>query len=445
MVKNVLIMGAAGRDFHDFNVLFRDSREARVVAFTTAQIPLIESRIYPPELAGKLYPEGIPIFSESQLPDLLRRLKVDQVVFAYSDISYIELMHRASLVQTCGVDFNLPGTRSTMLASRRPVVAVCAVRTGCGKSSTTRHICRVLQGLGKRIVVVRHPMPYGDLRKQRVQRFSRYEDFDLHCCTIEEREEYEPLVEEGIIVYAGLDYAAILKEAEDEAEVIIWDGGNNDTPFFRPDVHITLLDPLRAGHETLYYPGETNLRMADVAIINKVNSAEPERVEQVRLQIEAVNPGADLLLADSKVELEPGKSLRDKRVLVVEDGPTLTHGEMPFGAGVVAAMEHGAAEIVDPRPYACGSIRDTYKCYPHLQQALPAMGYSPEQIADLEATIAGTDCDLVLLATPINLAGLIRIDKPSLRVRYRYDDRGEPTLAGVLKARLENVWAGGEG
>jgi predicted GTPase len=282
-------------------------------------------------------------------------------------------------------------------------------------------------------------MPYGDLRKQRVQRFARYEDFDLHSCTIEEREEYEPLVEEGVIVYAGLDYAAILKKAEDEAEVIIWDGGNNDIPFFRPDVHITLVDPLRAGHETLYYPGETNLRMADVVIINKVSSAGLEKVEQVRIQIEAVNPGADLLLADSKVELEPGKSLRGKRVLVVEDGPTLTHGEMPFGAGVVAAREHGAAQIVDPRPYACGSIRDTYKCYPHLQRALPAMGYSPEQVADLEATIARTDCDLVLLATPINLARLIRIDKPSLRVRYRYDDRGEPTLSGVLKARIESV------
>jgi predicted GTPase len=438
-------MGAAGRDFHDFNILFRDSREIRVVAFTAAQIPLIDSRIYPPELAGKLYPEGIPIFAESQLPDLIHRLKVDLVVFAYSDISYVELMHRASLVQACGVDFILPGARSTMLASRRPVVAVCAVRTGCGKSSTTRHICRILKGLGKGIVVVRHPMPYGDLRKQRVQRFSRYEDFALHNCTIEEREEYEPLVEEGIIVYAGLDYAAILKEAEDEAEVIIWDGGNNDTPFFRPDVHITLLDPLRAGHETLYYPGETNLRMADVAIINKVSSAGLEKVEQVRLQIEAVNPGADLLLADSKVELEAGVSLRGKRVLVVEDGPTLTHGEMPFGAGVVAAREHGAAQIVDPRPFACGSIGETYRRYPHLQRSLPAMGYSTEQVADLEATIARTNCDLVLLATPINLERLIRIDKPSLRVRYRYADLGEPTLSEVLKARIENVRAGGEG
>jgi predicted GTPase len=445
VVKNVLIMGAAGRDFHDFNILFRDSRQVRVVAFTAAQIPLAESRVYPPELAGKLYPEGIPIFAESQLPDLIRRLKVDQVVFAYSDISYVELMRRASLVQACGADFNLPGAKNTMLASRRPVVAVCAVRTGCGKSSTTRHICRVLRSAGKRLVVVRHPMPYGDLRKQRLQRFARYADFDVHCCTFEEREEYEQLIEEGIVVYAGLDYGAILKEAEDEAEVIIWDGGNNDTPFFRPDVHITLLDPLRAGHETLYYPGETNLRMADIAIINKVSSAGLEKVEQVRLQVEAVNPGADLLLADSKVELEPGTSLRGKRVLVVEDGPTLTHGEMPFGAGVVAAREHGAAQIVDPRPYACGSIRETYKRYPHLQQALPAMGYSKEQMTDLEATIARTDCDLVLLATPINLTSLIHIDKPSLRVRYRYDDYGEPTLAETLKARLAGAWPAGAG
>lgn len=445
VVKKVLIMGAAGRDFHDFNILFRHSQEVRVVAFTAAQIPLIENRIYPPELAGELYPEGIPIFAESDLPDLLLRLGVDQVVFAYSDISHVELMHRASLVQACGADFYLPGARRTMLASRRPVVAVCAVRTGCGKSPTTRHVCRVLQELGKRIVVVRHPMPYGDLRMQRVQRFSRYEDFALNKCTIEEREEYEPLVEVGIVVYAGLDYAAILKQAEEDAEVIIWDGGNNDTPFFRPDIHIVLLDPLRAGHETLYYPGETNLRMADIAIINKVGSAGLEKVEQVRLQIEAVNPGADLLLADSKVELEPGKSIRGKRVLVVEDGPTLTHGEMPFGAGVVAAREHGAEQIVDPRPHACGSIRDTYRRYPHLQRVLPAMGYSAGQIADLEATIARTECDLVLLATPIDLTRLIRIDKPSLRVRYRYEDHGEPTLGEVLKTRLEKVLALREG
>ncbi|SHJ76246.1 Predicted GTPase [Malonomonas rubra DSM 5091] len=441
MVKNVLIMGAAGRDFHDYNTLFRNSREVRVVAFTATQIPLIENRIYPPELAGKRYPEGIPIFAEAQLPELIHRLKVDQVVFAYSDISYADLMHRAALVQACGADFKIPGTRSTMLASKRPVVAVCAVRTGCGKSSTTRHVCRVLQQLGKRFVIVRHPMPYGDLRKQRVQRFSRYEDFDLHRCTIEEREEYEPLVEEGFIVYAGVDYAAILKEAETEAEVIIWDGGNNDTPFFRPDVHITLLDPHRAGHETLYYPGETNLRMADIAIINKIDSAGLEKVEQVRRQVEAINPGATLLLADSKVELEQGKNIRGKRVLVVEDGPSLTHGGMPFGAGVVAAREHGAAQIVDPRPYACGAIRDTYQHYPHLQRALPAMGYSKEQIADLEATITRADCDLVLFATPIDLRRLIRIDKPSLRVRYRYSDHGDPTLSEALKARLEPVLA----
>jgi len=442
MVKNILIMGAAGRDFHDFNTLFRDSREVRVVAFTAAQIPSIENRSYPPELAGTLYPEGIPIFAEAQLAELISRLRVEQVVFAYSDISYVDLMRRAALVQACGADFYLPGARPTMLTSRRPVVAVCAVRTGCGKSSTTRQVCRVLQGLGKRLVVVRHPMPYGDLRKQRVQRFSRYEDFDRHHCTIEEREEYEPLVEEGLIVYAGVDYAAILKEAEAEAEIIVWDGGNNDTPFFRPDVHITLLDPYRAGHETLYYPGETNLRMAHIAIINKVDSAGLEKVEQVRRQIEVVNPGADLVLADSKVELEQGKSIRGKRVLVVEDGPSLTHGGMPFGAGVVAAREHGAEQIVDPRPYACGTIRDTYQRYPHLQHALPAMGYSPEQIADLEATIAGTDCDLVLLATPIDLRRLIRIDKPSLRVRYRYADHGAPTLSGILQARLEKILAG---
>ncbi len=441
MVKNVLIMGAAGRDFHDFNILFRDVPEVRVVAFTAAQIPSIDNRLYPAELAGKRYPEGIPVVAEVQLPDLIRRLQVDQVVFAYSDISYVNLMHKAALVQACGADFCLPAAQHTMLVSRRLVVAVCAVRTGCGKSATTRYVCRVLQSLGKRFVVVRHPMPYGELRKQRVQRFSCYEDFDLHRCTIEEREEYEPLVAEGIIVYAGLDYAAILKEAENEAEVIVWDGGNNDTPFFRPDVHITLLDPLRAGHETLYYPGEINLRMADIAIINKVDSAEPEQVEQVRQQIKTLNPDAAVLLADSKVELDAGEPLRGKQVLVVEDGPTLTHGEMPFGAGMVAARRYGAAQIVDPRPYACGSIRATYQDYPHLQQALPAMGYSAAQIADLEATIARTDCDLVLLATPIDLTRVLRIDKPTLRVRYSYQDHAEPTLAKVLRARLESLFA----
>ncbi len=436
MVRNILIMGAAGRDFHDFNILFRDSREVRVVAFTAAQIPMIDNRVYPAELAGRFYPEGIPIFSEAQLPDLIPRLKVDQVIFAYSDISYFDLMQRASLVQACGADFYLPGARRTMLPARRPVIAVCAVRTGCGKSSTTRHICRTLQGLGKRFVVVRHPMPYGDLRRQRVQRFSCYEDLDRHRCTIEEREEYEPLIAEGFVVYAGLDYAAILEEAEAEAEVILWDGGNNDTPFYRPDIHITLLDPLRAGHETRYYPGQTNLRLADIAIIGKVGSAEPGRVKQVRRHVEGINPEASLVLANLKVTLESGGGLQGKRVLVVEDGPSLTHGGMPFGAGVVAAREHGAKQIVDPRPYACGSIRDTYRSYPHLQEVLPAMGYSPGQIADLEATIAGTDCDLVVLATPIDLRRLIRIEKPSVRVLYRYEDHGFPTLSGILKARF---------
>jgi predicted GTPase len=406
------------------------------VAFTAAQIPDIEGRTYPAELAGPDYPEGIPIYPEHDLTDLIRRFGVGLVVFSYSDVRHTEVMHKASLAAAAGADFLLVGTRTTMLPSRRPVVSICAVRTGCGKSQTTRRVCEILKDMGNKPVVVRHPMPYGDLRNQIVQRFSVYDDFARHHCTIEEREEYEPLVERGIVVYAGIDYRRILDEAEQEAEFIVWDGGNNDTPFFRPNVHIVLFDPHRPGHERLYYPGETNMLLADVAIINKVDSADPENVEKVRRVIEDASPQADIVLAESPVLVDRPEMIRGRRVLVVEDGPTLTHGDMPFGAGTIAAREHGALEIVDPRPFAAGSIRQVFRRYPHIGPVLPAMGYGPEQIRDLAETIEGADCDLVLFATPIHLPRLLQIGKPTLRVRYDYRDHGEPTLAGVLVKRL---------
>lgn len=439
MVERVIIMGAAGRDFHNFNVYFRDNPRYQVVAFTAAQIPNIENRVYPGELAGTSYRHGIPIHPEEELEGLIRSHQVDLVAFSYSDVPHIEVMHKASRVMSEGADFILLAASYTMLKASKPVVAVCAVRTGCGKSQTTRKVCAILEETGKRLAVVRHPMPYGDLRQQVVQRFSSYQDFDRHGCTIEEREEYEPLVEQGIVVYAGVDYGRILQRVEREADVIVWDGGNNDTPFFHPDVHIVLFDPHRAGHELLYYPGETNLRMADIAIINKVDSATPQCVELVRKNIEQYAPQATILLAESPVRVNQPERIVGKRVLVVEDGPTLTHGEMPYGAGVIAARTFGAAAIIDPRPYAVGTIRATYDQYPCIGNVLPAMGYSTTQIADLKHTIEAVDCDLVLFATPINLTRLLAIDKPAIRVRYDYHDHGEPGLRQVLLDRLAKI------
>lgn len=436
MVEKVIIMGAAGRDFHNFNIYFRNNPRYKVVAFTAAQIPDIENRFYPPKLSGELYPDGIPVYPENQLSDLVGQHKVDLVAFSYSDISHVELMHRASVAMAGGADFILIGATYTMLKSEKPVVAVCAVRTGCGKSQTTRQVCKIMRKMGKRVVVVRHPMPYGDLTSQIVQRFACYRDFDKHQCTIEEREEYEPLVDQGIVVYAGIDYVQILKAAEGEADYIVWDGGNNDTPFYYPDVHIVLFDPHRAGHELLYYPGETNMIMADIAIINKVDSADSEQVGRVRKNIEKHAPNADIVLAESAVIVDDPDLIRGKRVLVVEDGPTLTHGGMPFGAGTIAAKMYEAASIVDPRPYIFGTIKDTFEKYPHIGALLPAMGYSKEQIHDLEITINKVNCERVLFATPIDLPKLVTINKPTLRVFYEYRDHSRPLLEEVLLKRL---------
>lgn len=440
MAEKVIIMGAAGRDFHNFNVCFRDNPHYNVVAFTAAQIPTIEDRLYPALLAGKLYPEGIPIYPENHLAALIRDHQVDRVVFSYSDLPYVELMHKASIAMAEGADFVLVGVTDTMLRSRKPVVAVCAVRTGCGKSQTTRKVCEILRRHHKRVVVVRHPMPYGDLRNQVVQRFVCYGDFEKHQCSIEEREEYEPLVDEEIVVYAGVDYGKILKAAEQEADVIVWDGGNNDTPFYHPDIHIVLFDPHRPGHELLYYPGEINLLMADIAIINKVDTATSANVEQVRKNIERHTSRAEIVLAESPVLVSDPQAILGKRVLVVEDGPTLTHGEMPYGAGVIAAEKYGAAELVNPRPYAVGTIEKTYRLYPHLGSVLPAMGYGKVQVHDLEETINRTDCDLVVFATPIQLTRILSIDKPTLRVRYEYRDHGRPFLEDLLLKRLQACW-----
>ena len=436
MEKRVIIMGAAGRDFHNFNLLFKDNPDYRVIAFTAAQIPLVHDRIYPPELAGSLYPAGIPFYPEEDLTALVRDHGVDLVVFSYSDVPHVELMHKASQVVAAGADFLLPGAAKTMLPSARPVIAVCAVRTGCGKSPTTRKICEILRGLGKKPVVVRHPMPYGDLRREVVQRFASFEDFSRQRLTIEEREEYEPLVDQGIVVYAGIDYRQILSQAEQEAEVIVWDGGNNDTPFFKPDIHVVLFDPLRPRHGRLYFPGETNMLMSDIAIINKVDSAEPVNIEIVRRNIKDYAPRADILLAYSLVLVKEPERIQGKTVLVVEDGPTLTHGGMAYGAGLVAAERFGAADIVDPRPFAVGTLKEVFKLYPHIERVLPAMGYSQEQIRDLEATINNAPCDLVLFSTPIHLRRLLALNKPAIRVRYEYADYGEPTLQEVLEKQM---------
>jgi predicted GTPase len=432
MVEKVIIMGAAGRDFHNFNVYFKDNPRYRVVAFTAAQIPDIEQRSYPREFAGDLYPEGIPIHPEAMLASLITGHQVDLVAFSYSDVPHVELMHKASISMACGADFIIIGATYTMLKADRPVIAVCAVRTGCGKSQTTRKVCSILKKIDKAVVVVRHPMPYGDLLTQEVQRFSTYEDFERHHCTIEEREEYEPLVDMGIVVYAGVNYAKILARAQGEADIIVWDGGNNDTPFYKPDIHIVLFDPHRAGHELLYYPGETNMRMAHIAVINKVDTAQPAQVEQVRRNIETHNKKARIILAESPVIVSEPERINGRRVLVVEDGPTLTHGGMSYGAGSIAAQTFGASKIVDPRPYAVRSIQEIYRSYPHIGALLPAMGYSAHQIEDLEETINAADCDLVLFATPIQLTRVVSINKPAIRVRYEYQDYGSPTLEEVL-------------
>jgi predicted GTPase len=432
LVTRVIIMGAAGRDFHNFNMVFRDDPGSLVVAFTAAQIPNIEGRRYPPELAGPRYPEGIPIHPESDLPRLMRELRPHQVVFAYSDVSHETVMHKASLVLAAGPDFRLIGPDASMLESRVPVVSVCAVRTGSGKSPTTRRVVQILRGKGRKVVAVRHPMPYGDLARQRVQRFARIEDLDRHRCTIEEREEYEPLVAAGCVVYAGVDYAAILAEAEREADVIVWDGGNNDLPFYRPRLEIVVADPHRPGHETTYHPGEANLRRAHVVVINKVDTADPAGVAAVKRSVRALNPGAMIVEAASPISVEDPAAVAGKRVLAVEDGPTLTHGGMAYGAGVLAARKHGAAEVVDPRPYAVGSIRQAFADYPGIGPLLPAMGYGDEQTRDLEATIAATPADVVLVATPVDLRRIVRISKPALRVGYELQEIGHPDLADAL-------------
>jgi predicted GTPase len=437
--RNVLIMGAAGRDFHDFNTVFRNSERHNVVAFTATQIPNIESRRYPPELAGRLYPEGIPIFPESQLAELIARFKVDEVVFAYSDVSFAYVMERASAVLATGAEFRLLGPEETMLRAKVPIIAVVAVRTGCGKSQTARKICRLLNEAGMRVVAIRHPMPYGDLARQRVQRFATLDDLRQAECTIEEMEEYEPHIVSGSVVYAGADYAAILRAAEQEADVIVWDGGNNDLPFYRPDLTITVTDPHRPGDELSYYPGATNLRMADVVIINKVDSARPEDVRTVRENIRSVNSEATIIEAASPPHIETPALIRGKRVLVIEDGPTVTHGGMAYGAGTIAAWEYGAAEIVDPRSYAVGSIAETFRAYPAIGPLLPAMGYSTAQVRDLEATIRRVPCDAVVIGTPIDLRRIVTIDQPSARVTYDLVEQTHPDLGTILADVLETV------
>jgi predicted GTPase len=432
----ILIMGAAGRDFHNFNTVFRDNNAYEVVAFTATQIPNIEGRAYPPQLAGSLYPQGIPIFPEAQLVDLIAQYDIDQVIFAYSDVSHEYVMHKASMVLAAGADFRLMGTKRTMIESKRPLIAVCAVRTGSGKSQTTRYVCNALQKMGHKVVAIRHPMPYGDLVAQKVQRFADYADLDRYNCTIEEREEYEPHIDRGVVVYAGVDYEAILREAEKEADVIVWDGGNNDLPFYRPDLHIVVADPHRAGHELSYYPGESNLRAADVVVLNKIDTADLANIAIVRGNVRQANPDAIIVEAASPIFVEDPDAIRGKRVLVVEDGPTLTHGEMAYGAGVVAARRYGASEIIDPRPYAVRSIAETFAKYPNTGALLPAMGYGEDQIKDLEETINATPCDLVIIGTPIDLRRVVNIAHPADRVYYELQVIGKPSLEEILQTRF---------
>ncbi|MEM2891115.1 MAG: cyclic 2,3-diphosphoglycerate synthase [Thermoplasmata archaeon] len=432
MRARVIIMGAAGRDFHNFNVYFRNNANYEVVAFTATQIPNIEGRRYPPSLAGKLYPKGIEIHPEKDLPELIRKHKVEQVVLAYSDLSHVDVMHKASIVNAAGADFRLMGPNQTALKAKVPVIAVCAVRTGSGKSQTTRAIASILRAKGRRVVAVRHPMPYGDLEKQAVQRFATYADLDKYECTIEEREEYEPHIDKGIVVYAGVDYGKILKQAEKEADVILWDGGNNDTPFYVPDLHITIADPHRAEHARLYYPGETNVRLADVVIINKVDTADPKNVELVKEIVRQLNPRARIITAASPLTVEDPRVIKGKRVLVIEDGPTVTHGEMRYGAGFIAAKNAGAKEIIDPRPFAVNSIKQTFEKYSHLERVLPAMGYGNQQVKDLEETINAADCDVVVSGTPIDLNRVLKANKPVVRVRYELKVLDSPSLEELV-------------
>jgi predicted GTPase len=429
-------MGAAGRDFHNFNTFYRDNEKYEVVAFTATQIPNIDGRKYPAELAGKLYPEGIKIYPESELPDLIKQFDVDEVVFAYSDVPYDYVMHKSALVNSLGADFRLMGTKETQIKSTKPVVAICAVRTGSGKSQTTRRVAAILQKMGFKVAAIRHPMPYGDLVKQRVQRFATYADLDKHECTIEEREEYEPHIDNGVIVYAGVDYEAILREAEKEVDVILWDGGNNDFSFYKPDLQITVADPLRPGHEIAYYPGEVNVRLADVVVINKVDTANAEDIVKVRENVHNINPNAIIIEGASPIYVDDPESIRGKRVLVVEDGPTLTHGGMKIGAGWVAARRFGAAEIVDPRPFAVGEILATYEKYPNTGTILPAMGYGEQQIRDLEKTIETADVDMVIIGTPIDLTRVMKINRPSQRVRYELEEIGKPDLEDILRKKF---------
>ena len=433
--KNVLIMGAAGRDFHNFNVFYRDNEDYDVVAFTATQIPNINDRLYPAELAGKLYPKGIKIYDESELENLIKKFNVQEVVFAYSDVPFEYVMTKASIVNAAGVSFRLLGAEETMVKSTKPVISIIAVRTGSGKSQTSRKIVTMLREAGKKVVAIRHPMPYGDLVKQKVQRFGSIEDLKLHKCTIEEIEEYEPHIVSGGVIYSGVDYEAIVRQAEQEADIIVWDGGNNDFPFYHSDLTFTVVDPLRAGNEMNYYPGNTSLRLADVVVINKIESAEPKNIKLVQDNIRSVNPKAIVIQGASPIKVEHPEFITGKRVLVVEDGPTLTHGEMEYGAGVVAAWNYGAKELVDPRPYTVNSISDTFKKYPKIGTLLPAMGYSDGQIKDLEETINATDCDSVIIGTPIDLSRLLKINKPSTRVQYDLQEIGDITIEKILKQK----------
>ncbi|MGB7537401.1 MAG: cyclic 2,3-diphosphoglycerate synthase [Anaerolineales bacterium] len=439
MPIRTLIMGAAGRDFHNFNVFFRDNPDYEVVAFTATQIPDIDDRMYPSALAGKLYPNGIPICPESDLLILIKDRDVDQVIFAYSDVPHEYVMHKASMVLAAGADFRLMGEKSTQIKSLKPVVSVCAVRTGAGKSQTTRRVSLILRGMGFKVAAIRHPMPYGDLAKQAVQRFATYADLDKHECTIEEREEYEPHIDNGVIVYAGVDYERILRQAEQEVDIVLWDGGNNDFSFYVSDLKIVVADPHRPGHESLYHPGETNIRGADVIVVNKVDTADPKAVVKVIENVGRLNPAAIIIQAASPLIIEKPELIKGKRVLVIEDGPTLTHGEMAYGAGFVAAERFGASKIVDPRPYAVGSIKTTFEKYPKTGPILPAMGYGEAQMRDLEATIEKADVDMVIVATPIDLTRVMKINKPFQRVRYELQEIGKPTLEDILKEKFLNL------
>ena len=434
----VIIMGAAGRDFHNFNVYFRDNSNYEVAAFTATQIPDIAGRKYPAELSGPLYPEGIPIYPEEELPDLIRGKQIDQVILAYSDLPHQYVMDKASIVLAHGADFRLMGPKSTMLKSNLPVVSICAVRTGCGKSQTTRKVTDILKEKGYKIAVIRHPMPYGDLREQIWQRYENYADLDRYNCTIEEREEYEPHLDRGNILYAGVDYQEILTRAEKDVDIIVWDGGNNDLPFYKPDLHIVVTDPHRAGHEMTYYPGEANLRMADVVVMNKIDTADLDKINLLRENIHLLAPEAILIEAASPLTVDNSELIRGKKVLVVEDGPTLTHGGMKYGAGVVAAQKYGAKEIVDPRPYAIGTIKDTYTKYPEIGTLLPAMGYGKKQIRELEDTINAVDCDIVIIGTPIDLSRIIKINQKSIRVKYELQEIGKPNLEEVLSQKIKD-------